>query len=225
MAIPKNSIHIKDFVIPKARVVASKIDEESKKHPTKPDNNERIRKITLGAEQYKQRVREECTKAIQLMMKNGVKMINLRNLGMDLRNPHTSYQDIRAEVYHYGHHANQNDWTQRNPSFECPRPFIEVQKEFQNLGYYLLDESDPGRSFNIFINLYCVEPVGYQQRKPLWHGLNILPKQREIVANTQNPLPNPVINRPASPVPILVPNCVHSSTDQESDADTEESNE
>ena len=53
-------------------------------------------------------------------------------------------------------------------------PFLTLQKKMASAGYYLLDESDSGKSFTMHINLWMIKPNHYKKNH-LWHQLNILP--------------------------------------------------
>lgn len=74
---------------------------------------------------------------------------------------------------HYGRQKSR--WNDREACFpEEEIPFRKIQKEFFDLGYFVLDESDGSKSFKSHIMIYAAKPVNYGVNT-LWHGLNVLP--------------------------------------------------
>ena len=58
-------------------------------------------------------------------------------------------------------------------------PFRALQAKMAAAGYYLLDESDPSKSFHMHINLWMIKPKHYNT-KYIWHELNVLPEDANV---------------------------------------------
>ena len=127
--------------------------------------------VKQAAQEYLDALLNECISAIETMKTKGHSRtpvyISLGN----------RYQNIPGHVLHYGGRGQEGwGWKSRKPLAELEEmPFITAQKLMYEKGYYLLDESDPSKSFGCYISLYCQKPTDYDTRPSLWHGYNKLP--------------------------------------------------
>lgn len=127
--------------------------------------------VKQAAQEYLDALIDLCVSAIETMKTKGHSRSPLYiSLG-------TSYKGIPGHVLHYGGRGQEGwGWKSRKPLVEVEEmPFITAQKLMYEKGYYLLDESDPSKSFGCYIFLYCQKPADYDTRPPLWHGYNRLP--------------------------------------------------
>ena len=84
-------------------------------------------------------------------------------------------KNFPVHVLHYGKNDPRNRSWQRRLPFDGLSPFQQVQQElFYEKGLYLLDLSDPARSYHIVIGLYAYPPHA-EMGNELWHGLNQVP--------------------------------------------------
>lgn len=74
-------------------------------------------------------------------------------------------------IVHYGGTKN-GSWFNRhiNPTYE--HVFKNLQRKLFEKGYYLLDISDPSKSFKLNIALYPEKPKWYDTPHILWHNYN-----------------------------------------------------
>lgn len=84
---------------------------------------------------------------------------------------------IPFHIVHYGGNlvptsSGQYNWKKRESNPMFAGLFKELQTALLARGYYLLDISDPSKSFNFVIKLYLGKPTWYDEAPTLWHGLN-----------------------------------------------------
>lgn len=127
------------------------------------------------AELYK-KVMIGCIKdAIKTLMNSGSFCTRL-NIDENFQSLHGI--TTKFHVVHYGGKPIYNtvkqkwDWycREKNPMFEGL--FKELQTVMLERGYYLLDISDPTKSFGLVIKLYLGKPDWYDESVSLWHGFN-----------------------------------------------------
>jgi len=75
---------------------------------------------------------------------------------------------------HYGNYSSMTSWRERVPFCATRNVFREVQRELHAKGWFLLDMSNPARSFATVICLCGEKPTDYGNTR-IWHGLNVLP--------------------------------------------------
>jgi hypothetical protein len=97
-----------------------------------------------------------------------------------------SYQGLPGDVILYGHRTS-GSWYKRSPLGPFFTPFERLQAKFYSEGWYLIEESDPSRSFNFVFALYAQEPTS---QKELWHNHNHFHKGRisELAAISEIPI-------------------------------------
>lgn len=127
----------------------------------------------LLAEAYKDKVLSAVLKAIHSMQESECQALTL------LLNPKDKLQvvldnktfETELHCVHYGGKP-KTSWYRRfsNPCFVGI--FKEIQQKLATKGYWLLDMSDPSKSFSFVVIISCVKPHWYDTTQPLWHGLN-----------------------------------------------------
>src|SRR5581483_10612611 len=118
--------------------------------------------LTRICEIYKETLLTECSAAIEQMKEHSmvsVELVNIENMIMENKR----IENIPIDVLHYGHRTSYGGRTNRAKFFECERPFVRVQQDLLEKGYYLLDVSDPKRGPRCKIFLFCTKPYHYGQ--------------------------------------------------------------
>jgi hypothetical protein len=80
---------------------------------------------------------------------------------------------VPIHVIHYGTLEwvpGKSIWSRRIP-LEI-KSFRKIQTLLFEKGFYLLDESDPAKSFRMRVCIYAVKPFDYETSKRLWHRYN-----------------------------------------------------
>ena len=154
--------------IPNASEIIKPIDE-----PKEPKEL----KILPWLEEYEKLLKNEIVKCVNDMIKNentkSVLDIQLKSfLKVKVEDKD---KGIPIHVLHYGYNFNKK-WTIRRNVLSDKNekmPFQKLQDQMLEKGYYLLDESDPSKSFSTHLVLYSVKPH-YYGNSDLWHGLNVI---------------------------------------------------
>jgi hypothetical protein len=130
--------------------------------------------ILVGA--YKTRMREAIQDAIHELMNSRVKFCTQLNLSSKERLVVDDYYGTDFHVVHYGGKPKfgpyGSEWRNRVPNPLFVGLFKELQILLLEQGYYLLDISDPSKSFAFVVTLYLGKPTWYDNAPVLWHGLN-----------------------------------------------------
>lgn len=122
--------------------------------------------LELGQTEYTNDILSSCQNAIKNVTSSTKTRLCLRDISDKIKHGHYTEKNIPCHVLHYGHIDGY--WTKRKP-LAVSRGFLVARQIMLEKGYYLVDESDPSKSFQIFISLYLVPPI---KNKKLWHGLN-----------------------------------------------------
>ena len=120
---------------------------------------------------YKHFLWEQVGVGIQHIRKSKIPLTSVRLLAVEAKITKARFGKIPVHCLHYGNHGSTRHWCDRRPH-SGQSAFLTVSKEVFARGYYLLDESDPSKSHQIHIRLHCEEPLDYNIRKQLWHGMN-----------------------------------------------------
>jgi hypothetical protein len=128
-------------------------------------------KLQNASNEYYKNIIDAVKKAIELMSNaenNGHIRLNNEDFNKSIK--WDEYKKICWHWMHYG--FIRKGWRSRDISawdrFGIKRPFIRAQKDLKEKGWYLVDLSNPDRSFGVYIYLYSYPP----EKMKLWHGLN-----------------------------------------------------
>jgi len=114
---------------------------------------------------------EQVYLGIQRIRHSKIPLTSVRLPAVEAKIATARFENIPVHYLHYGAHGSTRHWCDRRP--HCgPSAFFTVKKEVFARGYYLLDESDPSKSHQIHIRLHCEQPLDYNSRDKLWHGMN-----------------------------------------------------
>jgi hypothetical protein len=83
------------------------------------------------------------------------------------------FQGLPGDVILYGHRTDHTFYARR-PLELGVQPFTRLQADFYRSGWFLVDESDPSKSFTIVFRLFPKKPVS---RAILWHKHNIFDEE------------------------------------------------
>jgi len=128
-------------------------------------------KLRNASNEYFNNVMEAVKKGIEIMTNtNNNGYIRLENDDLNKSIKWDEYKKICWHWMHYG--FIRKGWRSRDISawsrFDIKRPFIRAQEELKEKGWYLVDLSNPDRSFGVYIYLYTYPP----DKIKLWHDLN-----------------------------------------------------
>ena len=153
----------------KEAIITRKIDNNEKNSVDKI--NIYKKKLENASEQYYQNIIQAVKNSIDYMQKKGNNdYIRLNN---DDIQKSIQWDDHKKICWHWMHYGFiRKNWRSRDVSawnkFDIKRPFIRAQEELKEKGWYLVDLSNPGRSFGVYIYLYTYPP----DKIDLWHNLN-----------------------------------------------------
>lgn len=128
---------------------------------------------------YKKILFDEVTKELDRMADDAHAWARLYNIETMIKEQ--TLDGIKVHNLHYGFFNNY--WTKRNPLStldpSITQPFPEVQTELAKDGYYLVDISNPEKSYEVRIGLYIdVDQYKRIASEELWHGLNRVPESK-----------------------------------------------
>ena len=86
-----------------------------------------------------------------------------------------TYQGVPGDILLYGHRLGM--WYKRRPLENSIRPFEELQLSFFVAGWYLIEVSDPNKSFAIIFRLYPQQPPE-TEKDLLWHNHYFVDKDK-----------------------------------------------
>ena len=157
--------------IPNSSVVLESIKEKQKQDVTIriQKNIEREKILEQVRNEYIKFLLDTCCDAIKEMTENG-RFSAILPIDFD-KIIIVNTSKYKFHSIHYG--FVDEFWNQRIPfNKNKESPFKEVQKQLYEKGYYLLDNSNPSRSFRTVITLFASKPKNYDLTTVLWHGLN-----------------------------------------------------
>lgn len=151
--------------------------------------------VLTDRQKIKKTAEEEYKKLLIDSVKNGLEeligspltepeSIRLYDIENMIADPDCKINGIPMHVLHYGYQPKEcRHWKNRLP-FDGVGPFEEVQRDlFEHKGLYLLDISDPKKSFEIRIGLYLNRPSELMEHA-LWHGYNVIPDEVTIIIDS-----------------------------------------
>ena len=84
------------------------------------------------------------------------------------------YQGLPGDVLLYGHRRDEG-WYNRAPLEIATQPFETLQAAFYASEWFLIEESDPSKSFTIIFRLFSAKPAAHSH---LWHGHNLFDEEK-----------------------------------------------
>tara|TARA_B100000686_G_scaffold354478_1_gene464983 strand:- start:177 stop:662 length:486 start_codon:yes stop_codon:yes gene_type:complete len=151
------------------KVIENRQNSEDSAILKKTDNYKK--KLEKASLIYYNNIMNAVQNAIRYMSEKGKQnYIKLQNEDFQLPIDWGEDKKICWHWMHYG--FIRKGWRSRDTSawnrFNIERPFKKAQKELEEKGWYLVDHSNPERSFGVYIYLYTYPP----EKLPLWHDLN-----------------------------------------------------
>ena len=130
-----------------------------------------VEKLQRASDEYYNNIIEAVHKSINNMTENGNQ--DYMRLDNEILQRAINWGDNKKVSWHWMHYGFiRKGWRSRDTTpwkrFNIERPFIKAQNELRKKGWYLVDHSNPLRSFGVYISLYVYPP----DKEKLWHNLN-----------------------------------------------------
>lgn len=131
-----------------------------------------MNRLRLAASEFVELFKAGFLDAIKESLKSPLASSRIEVIAPSLGN----FRGLPGDVLLYGHRLG-GQWQKRHPLELSVMPFQQLQQIFHDRGWYLIEESDPARSYMIIFALYPKKPFKsayFDVAGKLWHGNNMI---------------------------------------------------